>query len=347
MIVRLWKSPFFIFPFILLVALFSLSVYYDLHIKETVPEPQAYMDANGDGRLQAAPYPPSERFPMGTDKTGFPLHYKILEGAKYTIGLAFVITSLRMILSLFFGLTLRRFLLKIQIVIKGLTNSFSFVPLSLIAYFLLSPVLVVFSWSFESKVQLIFSISVLTLLAVPTLTLLISSETDQIMKEEFIDNSRILGGSYFHVLSKHVRPYLVPRLFIMFNQQMIQVLLIFAHLGVLGMFIGGTDFENVETEPMAGNEMAEKSIVTQITSLSSEWGGLVAGATKSGMLLNTWQLLYPGIAFGLTILAYMLMLEGVKRSLLPKRKRKKYPKPSIVQSSTLSEEHDFKKVSNQ
>ncbi|WLD94774.1 ABC transporter permease [Alkalihalobacillus sp. AL-G] len=345
MIYRLLKSPLFLSGFLFLLIGVGYSIYFEFVIKDSLPAFKELMDANGDGNLDNAPFEPSGKFPLGTDASGYPVQYKIIEGAKYTIGFALLITILRMLVSVVFALTMRRFLLKVQRVIKGLTNSFHFAPTSLIAFFLLAPMLIVFSWNFSETVQLIYMTVVLTLLAVPTLALLISSETNQIMSQEFIENTKVLGGGYFHILNKHVRPYLGPRLFIIFNQQMIQVLLIFAHLGVLGLYIGGTEVEGVRVEPNTANEAAQAQTLegySVSTSLSNEWGGLIASARKD-VILYPWELYYPAAAFAITVLAFTIMLEGVKRATDQKLKVRSNRKNVMPIHQAPIVESDFKR----
>jgi peptide/nickel transport system permease protein len=345
MIRRLLTNPMFMMGFLFNVAVLAASFYFDTVLRDTLPNPEAVKYTAEGLPLYHAPFPPSVVFPFGSDADGYPMHYKLIEGAKYTIGLAFIITVLRMFISVFLGITLRKLLSKIHLLIKGLNNSFHFAPLSLIAYFIVAPVALIFSWSFSSETEILFTIWVLTLLAVPTLTLLISSEMDQILKYEFIQNVKVFGGGYFHVLRKHVRPFLTPKILLLFTQQMVQVLLLFAHLGVLGVYIGGPDFKTTFEEPDYMYGETEPELVTTITSLSNEWGGLIAIGRKE-FLIYPWQLYGPAAAFAITFFAFVLMTEGVKRAMQPEIKSKKRNRDNTEVEKEIDEE-DFNKAANE
>ncbi len=345
MIKRIFMNPLFLIGFLFIVGLLGGSFYFDLVMKDNLPDRTTILyDEEGLPRY-TAPFPPMKEYPLGTDKNGYQVLYKILEGAKYTILIAFFITVLRMVFSTFFGIVFRRVLLKVERIIKGLINSFHFAPLSLIAYFVVAPVALIFSWSFSAETEIIFSIAVLTLLAVPTLSLLIMNETDQILQYEFIRNAKILGGSHLHVMNRHVGPYLGPKLFIIFNQQMIQVLLLFAHLGVLGLYIGGPEFKSTIKEPTYMNEVMEgkePEVIQTITSMSNEWGGLIAIARKE-FLMYPWQIYFPALAFALTILAFTLMLEGMKRAANIQVERTRQTENSTESPDRIKEE-DFRQI---
>src|SRR5690606_18112638 len=111
--------------------------------------------------------------------------------------------------------------------IGKMVDSIHFLPLSLIAYILLSPILLPtmdgFAYSFTERILL--EIFILTILVVPLTSVLIGKEMGRVLDYEFISSAKVLGGSRFHVFWRHVMPHIGPRLTILFGQQFIQVLL--------------------------------------------------------------------------------------------------------------------------
>ncbi len=92
-----------------------------------------------------------------------------------------------------------------------------------------------------------------------------------------------------------------PKVAIFFIQELIQVLFLLIHLGVLGIFIGGG--KDVQ--------MDESPISMKIFSLSNEWAGLIGNDYRE-FLLNPWITLVPLVAFSTLILALKLILSGLQ-----------------------------------
>jgi peptide/nickel transport system permease protein len=251
--------------------------------------------------IDRPPFPPSFRHWFGTDQLGSDLMYKIVQGAKYTIGLAFVISFLRVCVSFVFGILLS-FMKRVKW-LTSLNESFYYLPSALICYFLLNPVLKLDNLTFVDKA--IFEIIILTLIAIPTTSILIQEEIKIIKSNEFILGAKVIGGNTIHIFIKHILPHLTPRIGIIFMQQVISVLILLAHLGLLSLFFGGK-----VTIDYGESEIA--------LSLSNEWSGLV-GTYFYQLRLAPWLLLFPVLFFGLTILSFNFILEGIKTQHVTKR----------------------------
>ncbi|OZM57322.1 hypothetical protein CIB95_07610 [Lottiidibacillus patelloidae] len=297
------------------------SFLYTLVFADIVPETVRW-SFDEKGNFTQAPYSPSSEYWLGTDKHGKDMLYKIIDGAKYTIGFGLVISFARLLIATVVAFFLRLLPKWIRKMVIRITDSFFYSPFVIIAYLMLSPVLIVYSWSFGSLTKFLMTLAVITLLAVPTLAVFISSEIEQIYQKEFVINASTLGGGKFHIFIKHVLPILKPRLFILYIQQMVNVLMIFAHLAFLEVFIGGADYitEDVSFE-------GEK-ILTKVSS-SNEWAGLIGDSTDY-MIAYPWIVFAPVLAFSLTILALNFIIDGLKseRTLLKR-------KPKLVASKVM------------
>src|SRR5690606_6241549 len=121
--------------------------------------------------------------------------------------------------------------------------------------------------------------------------------------KEFIECSRTLGASTWRIITKHIRPFLIPQLFVIFIREFIQTLILMSHLGILGIFIGGTVFK----ENLFGRSIPASS--------SGEWAGTL------GMWWDYLWTSYPWIAFipiiflTLLILAAKAMLDSLENCL--------------------------------
>jgi peptide/nickel transport system permease protein len=237
---------------------------------------------------------------------GYDISLKVLQGAKYTLLSVIVIGFLRVIAGLIVAIPFAFYLPeRVRNGLEQLLNSFYFIPLTIISVFILSPVLIeqlklpekkeYFLYSFTERVGI--EIFILTILVVPLLSSLIGNLLISTLKEDFIEGAKVLGASRWRVFRKHVMPHLLPKLVIVWCQQCVQVLIIFAHLGYFKLFFGGTD---IDYNPM----MADPP-----TSISNEWSGLV-GDYYNLIMAKPFIALGPIMMFAIGIYAFQLMGEG-------------------------------------
>ncbi|WP_078435395.1 ABC transporter permease [Metabacillus halosaccharovorans] len=298
--IKVLKNPLFLIGFLFIIGLLMTSFIYTAIVNSDVRQIQLLYDNNGD-LLASSPISPRWGIPFGTDLIGYDMLSKVLIGAKYTLLAAISIAALRILISIPFGLILGSYLSKFTKYLNSIIDIFHFIPLSLIALYLLSPVLYSSSNGFEYSLteRIVIEVIVLTVLAVPVLALLIGNETNELFKEEFVISSKIMGGSKLHIIRKHIFPLLKARFWILFGQQITQTLLVMVHLGLFNLYFGGT--------VITYGDFADPP-----KSMTNEWSGLIGG-TKNYIRSAPWIPLTPIICFALTILAVTLMIEGYNR----------------------------------
>jgi peptide/nickel transport system permease protein len=261
--------------------------------------------------IGAAPFSPSLMFPMGTDALGYDTAMKVLQGAKFTLISVIIIGVLRVLLSFFIAIPLAMYMPEnIRKNLEQLLSSFYFVPLTIVAVFILTPVLweqlrmpgweEYFIYSYKARVGI--EILVLTLLVVPLLGSLIGNMIVTALKEDFIEGAKVLGASRWRIFIIHVMPHVFPKLVIVFCQQCVQVLIIFIHLGYFKLFFGGTD---VDYNPYVPDPPV---------STTNEWSGLI-GDYYNLIHVNPAIALGPIIMFGVSIYAFQIMAEGIQQHL--------------------------------
>jgi peptide/nickel transport system permease protein len=256
---------------------------------------------NDKGNIEVSPpYPPFSVFLLGSDRFGYDLLHMVIEGAKFTIGLAFLITLLRIFISIFlsyFFYSLKPFFYK---TIKSIFEPFSIVPQTLIAYFILFNVLWMpvegFSHPFWERA--LFEIFILVIIAIPSLSMHLSNEIRTVQSEPFIEASKVLGGIKPHIFIKHIVPQLYEKWILLFGQQFLQVLLLLAHLGVFKLFFGGTS-------------VSYGLISDPPRTLSYEWSGLI-GDSLSYLYFQQWIALVPISFFVLTAICVSLINDSLK-----------------------------------
>lgn len=294
-----WKFAVGSLFFIIMI---SVSIIYSVTTDNHIDQKRIIYGENGSSILSTPPHPPGEWSLLGSDKLGFSILDMLTIGAKYTLIFALIIAFLRVFIGMAagvwyaFGLGPKR-----QNWIEKMVDSIHFLPLSLIAYLLLKPILLEqrmgFPYSFSERILL--EIIVLTVLVVPLTAVLSGNEMKRVLKEEFIRSARILGGSNIHIFRKHVLPHIGPRMTILFGQQFIQVLLIFMHLGTFNFFFGGTHrtFGFVQDPPR---------------SITYEWSGMIGSTTNALSSGKYWLIVWVLLAFILSIFAMQFIIQGVK-----------------------------------
>ncbi|MDQ0483112.1 ABC transporter permease subunit [Guptibacillus hwajinpoensis] len=279
-------------------------------------EPQKVLLDENNRAIALAPFPPSLKFPLGSDLDGNNFVLKILEGAKFTIGLSILIAFLRMIVSFVGGYVLYLLPSYFRRILDGLANALHYAPVTIFTYVLIAPVIISFSWSYDTVTKIVFPVLVLIFVSVPVLSIYIQNELHLIAKREFIESAKVMGGSRLRIFRKHMAPFLYPKLFVVFIQQVGQVLIVFAHLGLLNVFIGGSDVRILEYDYDTG----EATIA--VFSMSNEWAGLI-GQNFQYISSFPWMVLAPVTAFALTILAVNCVVYGLTNRYTYRRRRKR------------------------
>jgi peptide/nickel transport system permease protein len=316
MIKAIWKDPFFLVGFLFILALICYSFYHHFVMDNEIYENQIIYE--GITPVDRAPFEPSSDYWFGSDRMGADLFYQIISGAKYTLGIAFVASLLRILISFFGGVILLSAGRTLPI-FKGLGQSFYYIPSALLIFFIVGPIISIEQITFWEKA--IFQIILIVLIAVPNTAILIKEEINLIQKNEFITSAKLMGGNRIRILFKHIMPHLWPKLVLMYVQQVIAVLLLLAHLGILGVFFGGTIYREYGME-----------FVIPV-SVSNEWSGLLGGYYAQ-LRLAPWLVFFPVFSFAAVIMAFNFMAEGIKRTgdQLPGRKKVKKREKSKEES---------------
>ncbi|MGF3104552.1 ABC transporter permease subunit [Rossellomorea sp. DUT-2] len=321
----------FLFVFLTLMGSLMYGWFFDNYI------PVAELRFTEDG-VKSPPYSPWEYPPFGTNNLAQSMFHILLIGAKYTLGVALLIAGLRFMLSFVWGTISELYAPKLNQWSRPFLEAFYYYPVTLIAYLMLYWVLFAdgqfngvdseFTYGFGARV--IIEVIVLTLAAVPITSLTISKEVNQILRKEFMESVRILGGNRRHVLMKHILPFLKPQLVIIFLREMIQVLILLAHLGILGIFFGGG----------AMKEDLFRNVV--YVSLSNEWSGIIGNNFRFLFTTYWWIAISPIFLLTLTVLAFKLMLEGYQN--MQSAPPKKSPIAEPKEEGPVKEEERFDRV---
>jgi peptide/nickel transport system permease protein len=320
----------------------SYSVIYSVTTDNHVDQVLLYYAEDGATLISAMPHAPTKPFFFGSDKLGFSLFDQLVIGAKYTLIFALLIALLRVLGGLLFGIFYAFHLgPRTQQWLGRLIDSIHFLPLSLVAYILLAPILMPaftgfgyeFTYTFTERILL--EMFILTILVVPLTSVLLGKEIKRVLNYEFIASARVLGGNRFHLFWRHIFPHIGPRLTILLGTQFIQVLLIFIHLGIFKFFFGGT---KLSYDPNGGDPPV---------SMTNEWSGLIGELGRTTIASGRYWYMWILAAFMLAIFAMQLIIQGVKEVQqvkvgvlykLPKARKKKVKQAGEVPDYQITKE---------
>lgn len=330
---RLMKQPLFLIGFTFVFTLLLGSILYSIFLHNYIPKKLLLFAPNGK-LLHAAPLSPLEVFPFGTDIRGFNLAVMMLIGAKYTMFIVLLVLALRMVVSSVLGWIYGMYLYKFRRITTSLFNSVHYIPMTILACVILEPVLVsdpmTEKFPYSQFTMDAFEVIILAIISIPIVTIQIGNMIGEIRKREFITSAKVLGASSWQIFWREITPHIIPRFILMCMQQIIQIMIILAHLGVLNIFFGGT-----------------LHIPGEFFSMSNEWSGLIGLYKNEYLSSSPWLLLIPLVMYTLTIFAFSFMAEGIKRTFIESepvtypQKRKQESSPSVGIDSLSNTSFEF------
>ncbi|MFC3211592.1 peptide ABC transporter permease [Planomicrobium okeanokoites] len=308
---RLSQKKIFVAGFTFISLLFLTSMGYYLFFDDYIPKvPLQYEN----GRPLHAPYSGADFPPLGSDTFGRNAAFVLLVGAKYTILAGLAIAFFRVVPAVVIGIALHYCPPFLQRVVKNIADAVNYFPITLFAFLLLlwiepSSLFNPTTGTFETEERigiwsaLFVYISVLSFIFVPANSVLIANEIKAVYRKEFIASSITLGAGKWRILTKHIKPYLVPQVFLISMREFIQTLILMAHLGVFLIFIGGSV------------SMKDIFDVSRTISISSEWGGTLGMWWSYLYTSYPWLAAYPLILLTLLIVAVKCMMLSIEQVL--------------------------------
>ncbi|MGF2618359.1 ABC transporter permease subunit [Rossellomorea vietnamensis] len=237
----IFKSLRFWIPFAILAAMIVGSFLVPVLYPDFQNEGPPYIRDSETGKVIAgSPYSPSEMPPMGSDRLGRNIFLLLMDGAKYTLLGALAIALLRMAGGFATGLLYAFMPSWLRSGFKGFWDTFNFIPLAIVGYILLQPLQMAYeAQALTSMRFLIIEVIVIALIVIPSLGMYVGQGMNDFMKQEFVDVSRQMGASRFHLIKKHLLPHYGRHSIVLFSEQLSQTLLLLIQLGILKICLGG------------------------------------------------------------------------------------------------------------
>ena len=238
------------------------------------PYPYAYQN------LDLGASPPSAEHLLGTDILGRDLYSRILCGARISLLVGFVATTVALFIGVTWGLIAGYFGGKIDTVMMRIVDVLYGIPF--IIFIILLMVV------FGRNLWLLF----IAIGAVEWLTMarIVRGQVLSLKNQEFILAAQAMGVSNFSMFKRHLLPNILGPIAVYATLTIPQVMLLESFLSFLGLGI---------QPPM------------------SSWGTLIKDGVES-MEEYSWLLIYPGLTFTITLFALNFFGDGLRDALDPK-----------------------------
>lgn len=265
---------------------------------------------NVDGKLkyEKPPLPPSEKFVFGSDHRGFDMLSLLLNGFKYTMGTALLLTLLRFLFALPWGLwsgvTGRS---------ESLLRTMQWIISAVPAFLLLFPPL--FGMYFglnlnmgaKANPQYLAMFTALyyvmvTFIGIFPLAYQISQRAKYYNEKLYVEASRLMGGGVLHTMRRHLMPGMRLELMFIFLSEFVQVLFLIGQLAVFHISIGGSE--------VLEWDLGVDYFLHMTT--TGEWTSLIAyGSTY--VRIYPWIVISAGTCFAAVILALQFWIAQLKK----------------------------------
>ena len=219
---------------------------------------------------------------LGTDEFGRDLFSRLIFGARISLEVGLVATSLAAFIGVFLGLISGYFGKKIDLIIGVIVDvcwSFPLILLALILIAILGP----------SLNNVMLSVGLTSWAGFARVT---RGEVLSLKEREFVEAARALGKSNFRIIFRHILPNTAPAIIVMFSLTMANAILIEAGLSFLGL----------------GAQPPTPS-----------WGTIISMG-RTYIREAWWLTTFPGIAIMTVVLGFNLLGDGLRDILDPRLK---------------------------
>jgi ABC-type dipeptide/oligopeptide/nickel transport system permease component len=294
----IFGNPSLIIGFVLVAGLFGLVLFGN---RLTVANPyETHGVTSINGKIGTPPFAPSSIFPWGTDQVGRDIQSLVLYGARQTITLAFFGMLVRILIGTVLGaLAGWRQDGWIDRVVIGTVGVWAAFPVTLFAMILIQAL----------GIQQGFGVFVIGISVVGwgEAAQFVRAQVIGLKPQLYIEAARAGGARSDQILIRHVVPNLIAPLLVLAVMEMGGVLMLLADLGFLNIFLGGGFRVQI-------GEVGRMQPVIAYFSDVPEWGALLANI-RNWWRSYPWMAWYAGAAFFMTIMAFNLFGEGLRRFL--------------------------------
>ncbi|MEH7095832.1 hypothetical protein [Neobacillus vireti] len=284
-----------ILGFSILFLILILSFLYPLYGPADFNKIRILSDENGN-RLGLPPFPPSFRFILGSDRNGADILLMMIYGAKYTILIAIGITILRVLIGGLLGILFSFWLKLLLPIVKDLFVVFRIIPHIIITLLLITATSTTYVKD-GALFIIAYQMIILVIVGVPSVLISTSDIIQELKGKSFIQGSYLMGASHFHIIKRHLKPFMASYGLLLFVQQLLNTLVLIMFLGTFNIYLGGISPEEIVGTAETGSlGIGAHNVPGQVSSLTKEWSGLI-GQNYREFYRVPWIVLDPLFAY--------------------------------------------------
>jgi ABC-type dipeptide/oligopeptide/nickel transport system permease subunit len=288
----------------LLVASFLVPVLYPGYDEIT-----NYLTDENNKVIAAPPFTPEEMPLLGSDRLGRNFLLLLIAGAKFTIFAALFIAALRMIFGFGFAILYTFLPGSFTRTLKGLGEAFQYLPLAIVVFGLLAPLEGAFQGdALPSGRYFFIQLAGIAAITIPSLGIYLGEEMKLFMKQEFVDVSKTMGASRFHLVRKHLLPQFLRHSIVLFSEQVSQSLSLLIQLGIILMALGGMKVAEFAIGPYEPSNPV-------YFSETNEWAATISMNIQQ-VFTNPLLVVVPLILFSILILSINSISSTLKKRLI-------------------------------
>lgn len=263
---------------------------------------RAWVDEADQFHLMAPPYAPEPGMPFGSDKMGRDILALIVYGSRLTLLLSVAVVVARFLIALPLGISAGFGSIIPKAIIQQFAVIFSAIPALLISIIVLN---MSFFVQLEKGASILAFVAVLTAVGWGKLGLIISERVEMIRQEPFVAGDIAIGKNRLQIILTTVLPHLLPELVVLFFMEMARALSMLMQLGLFSVFVGNTKF--IEDTDMGTTKFMNLSY-------EPEWSSIL-GTARSDAYSSPWMVIFPALAFFISVLGLNLLGEGLRAHL--------------------------------
>lgn len=253
-----------------------------------------------DGEIFAPPFAPSTAYAWGSDYVGRDIQALVLHGARQTLSLAFFGMLARLVLGVILGAlagwSQRGWLDRI---VTGAVGVWAAFPVTLFAMILIQALGI-------QQGMWVFVVAV-CIVGWGEIAQFVRGRVIALKPQSYVESARSVGLRSDQIMIRHILPNLMNGLITLAALEMGGVLMLLAELGYLNIFLGGG------FQALIGEAGRMQAIVVTYSDVP-EWAAMIANI-RAWWRSYPWMVTTPGIAFFISILAFNLTGDGLRRFL--------------------------------
>ena len=228
--------------------------------------------------------PPSSTYWFGTDELGRDVLSRVMSGAKYSLGVAFIILSIAVVVGTIVGLVAGYVGGLVDELLMRLTDLFLAFPALVLAMAIAA--------TLGRNLQ--NTVIALTVVYWPWYARLVRGQVLWLKEREFVEAARSIGATPLRILTRHILP----------NTLAVIIVQLTLDVGYAVLATSGLSFLGLGAQPP-----------------TPEWGTMIAGA-RTFFREAWWYITFPGLALTLTVLGFNLLGDGLRDYLDPRTRRR-------------------------